>query len=48
MGNTRVLGDVVAAVSSGRFVRVPGIGILVLTALPVRKRRTKEEMKKEK
>ncbi len=45
---TRTIGEVVTAVTAGKFVRVKGVGILVLTnGLGKRTRRTRAEMEKD-
>lgn len=48
MQPTHTIGEVVTAVAAGKFVRVKGVGILVLTNAPVKRtRRTRAEMEKE-
>lgn len=48
MQPTHTIGEVVTAVAAGRFVRVKGVGILVLTHTPVKRtRRTRAEMERD-
>jgi hypothetical protein len=46
--STRVIGEAVAAISKGNYARVKGFGIFIKTEGATRKRRSREEMTRDK